>query len=70
MLDEVSGMFVNVTTARGEAVAINVATVSYVGRSKSGVVTIVLMDGSSFNVSDDYEEVLSAIEKAASAKTA
>ena len=62
-------MFVNVTTVRGEAVAINIATVSYIGKSKSGTV-VVLTDGSSFNVCDDYEEVLSFIEKAVSVKSA
>lgn len=62
-------MFVNVTTVRGEAVAINIATVSYIGKSKSGTV-VVLTDGSSFNVCDDYEEVLSSIEKAVSVKSA
>ena len=62
-------MFVNVTTTRGEAVAINVATVSYIGESRSGTV-IVLTDGSSFNIREDFEEVVSSIEKAVSAKTA
>ena len=49
--------------------AINVATVSYIGEPRSGTV-IVLTDGSSFNIRDDFKEVVSAIEKAVSAKTA
>ena len=62
-------MFVTCTTMRGEAVAINVAAVSYVAMSRSGTV-VVLADGNSFNVRDDYAELVSAIEKTAGAKTA
>ncbi len=62
-------MFVCVTTMRGEAVAINVATVSYIGKSKSGTV-VVLTDGSSFSVRESYEELVSALGEAVEIKTA
>ena len=50
-------MFLHITTIKNEPVAINVATVSYIGKSKSGTI-VVLTDGSLFNVKEDYEEVL------------
>lgn len=62
-------MFVCVTTMRGEAVAINVATVSYIGKSKSGTV-VVLTDGSSFSVRESYGELVSALGEAVEIKTA
>ena len=59
-------MFLHVTTMKDEPVAINVATVSYIGKSRSGTV-IVLTDGSSFNVREDYGEVLLRVGDCSSA---
>lgn len=54
-------MFLSFTTQRGEAVTVNVAALSYVGKSKGGTV-IVLTDGSLFTARESYEELLSAME--------
>lgn len=53
-------MFFTIATVRSETAAMNIATISYIGKLRSGTV-VVLTDEIFFNVSDGYDALISVL---------